>query len=60
MTIQIFDYKGVMVQNVATGQRFEKGENEKQVNTKDLPSGVYFVKISSDKTYGVQQVVISH
>ena len=60
MTIQIFDYKGVMVQNIVTGQRFEKGENEKQVNTKDLPSGVYFVKISSDKTYGVQQVVISH
>lgn len=57
MTIQIFDYQGVMVQNVATNLRFEKGENQKEVNTKDLPNGVYFVKINSDKTYGVQQFV---
>jgi pullulanase/glycogen debranching enzyme len=57
MTIQIFDYQGLMVQNIATNQPFEKGENQKTVNTKDLPNGVYFVKINSDKTYGVQQFV---
>ena len=57
MTIQVFDYQGVMVQNATTNQRFEKGENNWQVNTKSLPSGVYFVKISSNKTYGVQQFV---
>lgn len=57
MTIQIFDYQGVMVQSIATNQPFEKGENQKTVNTKDLPNGVYFVKINSDKTYGVQQFV---
>lgn len=57
MTIQVFDYQGTMVQNVITNQRFEKGRNERQVNTKDLPNGVYFVKINSDKTYGVQQFV---
>ena len=57
MDIQIFDYQGVMLRNVATNQFFEKGENYRQVNTKDLANGVYFVKISSDKTYGVQQFV---
>lgn len=57
MAIQVFDYQGVMIQNVLTNQRFEKGRNEWQVNTKDLPNGVYFVKINSDKTYGVQQFV---
>jgi hypothetical protein len=46
-----------MVKNAATNQLFEKGQNNWQVNTKDLPNGVYFVKISSDKTYGVQQFV---
>ncbi len=57
MAIQVYDYQGVMVQSVTTNQRFDKGRNEWQVNTKDLPNGVYFVKISSKKTYGVQQFV---
>ena len=57
MTIQVFDYQGVMVRNITTNQHFDKGTNEWQVNTKDLPNGVYFVKINSDKTYGVQQFV---
>ena len=57
INIEIFDYQGVMVQKAVSNQRFEKGQNEWQVKTNDLPNGVYFVKISSDKTYGVQQFV---
>ncbi|MBL7818745.1 MAG: T9SS type A sorting domain-containing protein [Saprospiraceae bacterium] len=57
LTIQLFDYKGVMLKNVVTQQRFAKGENQWLVPTQDLPNGVYFVKMSSEKTYGVQQFV---
>ncbi len=60
MTIQVFDYQGVVVKNVTAQQAFDKGQNQWQVRTGDLPNGVYFVKLSSDKTYGVQQFVKSN
>jgi hypothetical protein len=54
---EIFDYQGVLVKTVFTARPFEKGQNEVSVHIADLPSGVYFLKIQSDKLYGIQQFV---
>ena len=57
LSIQIFDYQGVMVKSVSTGESFMEGKNEKTFSVSDLPKGFYFVKMSSDKTYGILQFI---
>jgi Secretion system C-terminal sorting domain/Copper type II ascorbate-dependent monooxygenase, N-terminal domain/Copper type II ascorbate-dependent monooxygenase, C-terminal domain len=57
MNIQIFDYQGVMIKSVSTGESFMEGKNEKTFSVSDLPKGFYFVKINSDTVYGVQQFI---
>jgi hypothetical protein len=54
--IQIFDYQGVMLKNF-NNQIFQKGQNEKVLSVSELPQGAYIVKLSSEKTYGVQYFV---
>ena len=56
MTIQVFDYQGAMLKNF-NNQRFQKGQNEKLLSVSDLPKGMYIVKLSSEKLYGVQYFV---
>jgi hypothetical protein len=53
LSIQIFDYQGAMVKNF-NNQLFQKGQNEKTLPVSDLPQGMYIVKLSSEKLYGVQ------
>lgn len=57
LNIQIFDYQGVISKSVSTEESFTEGKNEKTFSVFDLPKGFYFVKISSDKIYGVQQFI---
>jgi hypothetical protein len=57
INIQVFDYQGVMLKNIVTNQPFSQGENSYQVPVADLPKGIYWVKISSDKMYGVEGFV---
>jgi Secretion system C-terminal sorting domain/Copper type II ascorbate-dependent monooxygenase, N-terminal domain/Copper type II ascorbate-dependent monooxygenase, C-terminal domain len=59
VNIQVFDYQGVVLKNVATNQAFSQGENVYQVPVSDLPTGIYWVKISSDRMYGVEGFVKS-
>ena len=54
--IQIFDYQGVMLKNF-NNQYFLKGQNEKTLSVSDLPKGMYILKLSSEKLYGVQYFV---
>lgn len=57
--IQVFDYQDVMLKNIATNQTFPQGENRFQVPVSDLPKGIYWVKIGSDRMYGVEGFVKS-
>jgi Secretion system C-terminal sorting domain/Copper type II ascorbate-dependent monooxygenase, N-terminal domain/Copper type II ascorbate-dependent monooxygenase, C-terminal domain len=57
VNIQVFDYQGVVLKNVVMNQPFVQGENMYQVPVADLPVGIYWVKISSDRTYGVEGFV---
>jgi hypothetical protein len=57
VNIQVFDYQGVVLKNVVMNQPFVQGENAYQVPVADLPVGIYWVKISSDRMYGVEGFV---
>ncbi len=55
--IDVFALNGVAVKGVVRGQWFDKGENQLPISTADLPSGTYIVRLSSEKTYGIQQFI---
>ena len=55
--IDIFAMNGVTVKGIVRGQWFDKGENQLPISTADLPSGNYIIRLSSEKTYGIQQFV---
>jgi Secretion system C-terminal sorting domain/Copper type II ascorbate-dependent monooxygenase, N-terminal domain/Copper type II ascorbate-dependent monooxygenase, C-terminal domain len=57
VNIQVFDYQGIVLKNVVLNQPFVQGENIWQVPVSDLPKGIYWVKISSDRMYGVEGFV---
>lgn len=55
--IDVFATNGVMVKGITKAQLFSKGENQVQIITADLPSGVYLLRFSSEKVYGIEQFV---
>jgi hypothetical protein len=56
-TIQVFDYQGVLIKNIATNQYFNQGQTEKLIQVGDLKPGVYFVTMRSDKMYGAKMFI---
>jgi hypothetical protein len=55
--IDIFALNGVAVKGVMRGEWLDKGDNQVIISTADLPSGTYIVRLSSEKTYGIEQFV---
>ncbi|NJN33316.1 MAG: T9SS type A sorting domain-containing protein [Saprospiraceae bacterium] len=55
--VDIFDLKGIAVKNVVKAERFLAGENQVTIPTADLPTGIYLVRFSSEKMYGVERLV---
>ncbi len=55
--IDIFALNGVAVKGILRGEWFDKGEHQLPISTADLPSGTYIVRLSSEKTYGIEQFV---
>jgi hypothetical protein len=55
--IDVFATNGVMVKGVAKAQWFGKGHNQLTISTSDLPAGIYFLRFSSEKVYGIEQFV---
>jgi hypothetical protein len=55
--VDIFDLSGLLIKGVLRGQWFDKGDNQVPISTADLPSGTYIVRLSSEKTYGIQRFV---
>jgi mono/diheme cytochrome c family protein len=58
LNIEIFDYQGIVRKLVSDGDYFSAGRQELNFATDDLANGVYFARIQSNKTYGVQQFVV--
>jgi hypothetical protein len=55
--VDIFALNGIAVKGVMRGEWLEKGDNQIPISTADLPSGTYILRLSSEKTYGIQQFV---
>lgn len=55
--VDIFALNGVAIKGIAKGQWFDKGSNQIQISTDDLPSGVYIIRFSSEKNYGIERFV---
>lgn len=57
VTIDIYDISGRMVSSVADGKR-GKGSHKIRWNTKDLPSGIYFIRIEGGSHRAVNKISI--
>jgi hypothetical protein len=57
LNIEIFDSSGELVKRIATNQQFIEGNNKLEASTHDLVSGLYYIKVSSNKLYGVQKIL---
>jgi hypothetical protein len=55
--LEMFDIKGDLVKRLATQEWLKEGLNSLSFDTHDLPSGAFFVKISSNNFYGIEQVI---
>ena len=55
--IDIFNMNGEGIKNVTRGEKFLAGENKITLATSDIPVGSYFIRISSEKYYGIDKLV---
>ncbi|HVZ41560.1 MAG TPA: T9SS type A sorting domain-containing protein [Candidatus Kapabacteria bacterium] len=44
-TVQLFDTRGTLVRTIASGEHFDAGDHELSINTSDIPSGAYLVRL---------------
>ncbi len=57
VNVDIFDLQGDLVKPLERNVLMQKGKNEIRIETQDLASGLYLVRLSSAKHYGIQQFV---
>ncbi len=57
LSIDIFNVSGELIKSIAHTQKFLSGSNQFQMNVADIPTGIYFVRIQSDKFYGVEKLI---
>jgi hypothetical protein len=57
VTADIFDLKGVLTKPIQSNAPMLVGKNQIPASTHDLPSGLYIVRISYKKWYGLTQFV---
>lgn len=57
MSIDIFNVSGEWVKSVLQSQNFSAGIHQYFINTADIPSGIYFVRLQSDKFYGIEKLI---
>jgi len=55
--INIYDMLGISIKNVFSGD-IEKGKYQYSVNTKDIPVGIYFVRVEGNNKTIVKKLVI--
>ena len=48
VNVELYNPKGELVRTLVDNQRYEAGQHEVMVNTADLPSGVYMVRVLQD------------
>ncbi|MBL1220408.1 T9SS type A sorting domain-containing protein [Chryseobacterium sp. L7] len=60
INIQVFDLLGKMVKSIESNKNFNKGLNNVNFSTSDLPSGSYFVIITAPEERISVQLVIKH
>ncbi len=57
VNVEIFDLQGDLVKIIARNDWLVKGANKISVSTYDLPAGSFFLRISSEKRYGVKEFI---
>ena len=57
LSIDIFNASGDLIKNIAHTQKFISGSNQFPINVADIQAGVYFVRVQSDKFYGVEKLI---
>jgi hypothetical protein len=60
VTITVYDVKGRRVATILSGERRPMGQNSVELNAGDLPSGVYFVKLSTKVKSMTRKFVVTH
>jgi Secretion system C-terminal sorting domain/Copper type II ascorbate-dependent monooxygenase, C-terminal domain len=57
VNVEIFDLQGDLVKIIARNDWLVKGANKISVSTYDLPAGSFFLRVSSEKRYGVKEFI---
>lgn len=60
LNMSIVNITGTSICNITSETSFNSGENSYEISTKDLCSGVYFLKIFNDKVSKTLKVIINH
>jgi hypothetical protein len=60
VTITVYDVKGRRVATIINGERRPMGQNTVEFRAQDLPSGVYFVKLSTKLKSMTRKFVVTH
>lgn len=58
LSLRVFDVLGHQVKTLVRGPR--QGRFEREVNTKDLPSGIYLVQLRSEDTVKTRRLTVVH
>jgi len=60
VTMAVYDVKGRLVATILDGERRPQGPNTVELDAGDLPSGVYFVKLSTKLKSMTRKFVVTH
>jgi hypothetical protein len=60
VTMTVYDVKGRRVATILNGEKRPMGPNTVELNAGDLPSGVYFVKLSTKVKSMTRKFVVTH
>jgi hypothetical protein len=55
VNVEVFDLRGDLVKVISRNDWMVKGTNKINVATYDLPAGAFFLRVSSQKRYGVER-----
>ncbi|CAN5173400.1 hypothetical protein BH09BAC5_BH09BAC5_21180 [soil metagenome] len=60
VNVTVFDITGKSIQQISEQESFTQGEHKLEIDTKSIPSGVYFVTLTTGESSITRRLIVAH